>query len=171
VGCGTGELLDRVAGRFKAAFGVDVDDDAISRCVTRFASHSNIVISKVSVTNLDCRFHPESFEWVTAMDIIEHLSAQEALEGLKQVTRVLKPGGHLLMTAPNWYDIIKIGLNAAGDHIQSHSSLGWAKMVHKAGLEVLRIGTIRFPFMDAAFLRERLHFFGMCVYVHAKKPL
>jgi predicted SAM-dependent methyltransferase len=44
---------------------------------------------------------PESFEWVYSEHFIEHIPQQMAVEWLKEVRRLLKPGGYLRLSTPD----------------------------------------------------------------------
>jgi len=45
-------------------------------------------------------FPERAFTLITCLEVIEHIARAEAL--LEEIHRVLKPGGHLLLTAPNF---------------------------------------------------------------------
>lgn len=91
VGCGTGGNLKMLA-RYGDAEGVDVSPDAIAFCRAR---------------GLDCvrqgaaeqlPYEGETFDLVTSFDVIEHLDDDVA--GLREMRRVLRPGGHALLFVP-----------------------------------------------------------------------
>ncbi|MCA1815669.1 MAG: class I SAM-dependent methyltransferase [Acidobacteria bacterium] len=95
VGCGTGANLEMLA-RFGDAHGVDVSEDALGFCRERGLSD----VRRGAAESLP--FEDESFDLVTALDVVEHLDDDAA--GLAEMRRVLKPGGRALLFVPafNW---------------------------------------------------------------------
>ena len=90
-GCGTG-INVQVLGEFGHVTGVDISDDAIAFCRKR---------GDLSVIRGDLRaleLPDESFDLVTALDVIEHIDADARATG--ELIRVTKPGGHVLITVP-----------------------------------------------------------------------
>jgi len=46
-------------------------------------------------------FSSEEFDVITMWEVIEHLPASSELEALRELNRVLRPGGYLLLSTPN----------------------------------------------------------------------
>ena len=92
IGCGTGAMLDDLK-PFGEVIGADFSPEALQFCVTRGASAG---LARADVRRLP--FADESFDVVTAMDIIEHIDDDKAASS--EIFRVLKPGGRLLVTVP-----------------------------------------------------------------------
>ena len=90
VGCGTGANLEMLA-NFGKAEGVDVSDDALEFCKTK-----GLNVHKGLAEELP--FDDESFDIVTALDVVEHLDDDTA--GLKEMHRVLKRDGKTLIFVP-----------------------------------------------------------------------
>src|SRR5215831_14166954 len=91
VGCGTGANLQMLA-NFGVAEGVDVSDEALDFCRARG-------ISKVKQGAAEALpYEDASFDLVTGLDVVEHLD--DDLAGLKEMRRVLRPGGHALLFVP-----------------------------------------------------------------------
>lgn len=90
VGCGTGANLEMLA-QFGAAEGVDVADEALEFCRAKGLKTHKGLAEKLP-------FADASFELVTALDVVEHLDDDVA--GLKEMRRVLKPGGRALIFVP-----------------------------------------------------------------------
>ena len=90
VGCGTGGNLEMLE-KFGQAEGVDVSDDALEFCKSK-----GLKVHKGLAEELP--FDDESFEIVTALDVVEHLDNDVA--GLKEMHRVLKTGGKSLIFVP-----------------------------------------------------------------------
>ena len=90
VGCGTGGNLEMLE-KFGAAEGVDVSDDALEFCRSK-----NLTVHKGLAEKLP--FEDESFDVVTALDVVEHLD--DDIAGLAEMFRVLKTGGKTLIFVP-----------------------------------------------------------------------
>jgi len=90
VGCGTGANLEMLA-QFGEAEGVDVSDDALEFC-----RQKGLKAQKGLAEALP--FDDESYDIVTALDVIEHLD--DDIAGLKEMFRILRPGGKTLIFVP-----------------------------------------------------------------------
>ncbi len=90
VGCGTGANLEMLA-NFGESEGVDVSDDALEFCKSK-----GLKVHKGLAEKLP--FADESFDFVTALDVVEHLD--DDIAGLKEMNRVLKKGGKTLIFVP-----------------------------------------------------------------------
>jgi SAM-dependent methyltransferase len=90
VGCGTGANLEMLA-QFGDAEGVDVSDDALEFCKLK-----GLNVHKGLAESLP--FADESFDLVTALDVVEHLD--DDIAGLKEMNRVLKSDGKTLIFVP-----------------------------------------------------------------------
>ena len=95
-GCGTGEFNYYLRDRFRKSFGVDinVDDIATAKALT---ADQNIQFNTGDVTRLD--FPDEFFDAVICVDVLEHVD--HPAQVLRELRRVLKPGGQLVVTVPH----------------------------------------------------------------------
>jgi SAM-dependent methyltransferase len=91
VGCGTGTMLSYLAS-YGQAQGVDVDEEAVGYC------HERGLLDVRLGAAATLPFLDGSFDLVTALDVLEHLDDDTA--ALREIGRVLRPGGQLLMTVP-----------------------------------------------------------------------
>ena len=93
VGCGTGRNLELLA-QFGDAVGVEPEGPGLDQCRSR-----GLGPDVVKAGFADAIPYPdESFDLVTAFDVLEHLDDDRA--GLAEIRRVLRPAGHLLLTVP-----------------------------------------------------------------------
>lgn len=169
IGCGTGELIERVKDKFGIIFGIDVDNGALRICNKKFSNYKNIKISKQDIVEIG-KCPRTRFDYITALDVLEHLDLVSTKKSLSTISNLLKDGGKFIFTGPNWYDKIRI---RAGNtwHKHSHSSLGWKKLIESGGFKVIHIETIEFPILHSEFLRKYLHLFGKCVCIVAEKQM
>ncbi|MEP6937504.1 MAG: class I SAM-dependent methyltransferase [Chthoniobacterales bacterium] len=98
VGCGDGYLMSRVAPMMESVVGVDSEESAIR--LARQKLHKFINCKVTATTGYDLPFLERSFDVVVLGDVIEHL--KEPAHHLKEIGRVLQPGGALVLTTPKW---------------------------------------------------------------------
>ena len=91
VGCGSGAMLVHLA-RFGRPHGVDVNSEAVLRCQDRGFD------AVVHESGPPLPFAAESFDLITALDVIEHVDDDGGL--LRELRRLVRPGGRLLVTVP-----------------------------------------------------------------------
>ena len=93
VGCGRGEFLNGFIQCGVISFGVDQSQAAKKYC-------SNAVVVTSDVENDGIPFEDDSFDVVYSKSVIEHFYYPERM--VKEVFRVLKPGGIVIKLCPDW---------------------------------------------------------------------
>lgn len=91
IGCGTGKNLEMLS-NFGQAQGVDYSTSAVKFCHQRGLKK----VKKASLIKLP--FKADSFNLVTLFDVLYHKGVKSDSKALKEVNRVLKSSGHLLIT-------------------------------------------------------------------------
>lgn len=108
VGCGRGEILRKTSLLGAQAYGIDYADVAvrISKQVADATETDGHLIEVSRASALFLPFTGDTFDRVLLLDIVEHLYPDELTIAFREVRRVLKPGGRIIIhTAPNvWYD-------------------------------------------------------------------
>ena len=98
VGCGDGALTGQIYRKFRChVFGVDPVQLAIDFATSKFASLGYRGDFKV-INGYSYAFSDDTFDIVICADVVEHVL--EPLTMLNEIRRVLKPGGHLIITTP-----------------------------------------------------------------------
>ena len=97
VGCGTGKLVKYFNDNGFEALGCDKSPEAIKIAKTVNDSSS---IKKATATSLPFKNH--TFDLVTAISVIEHLTENGAENFIAEAKRVLRPNGFLFMVTPNF---------------------------------------------------------------------
>lgn len=153
IGCGRGFLLDQLADAgVRGLHGMDVYDDVTSE---RWA------YAQGDVTR-DLPFSNASMNCVVAGEIIEHVPDPDHL--LREIRRVLKPGGTLVLSTPNmvsWANrvLVPLGVQPLGTETSSEIALGRRFRILGQGNQVqghLKVFTYR-------ALREILERYGFAV--------
>jgi SAM-dependent methyltransferase len=96
IGCGDGRFTAAVANRFDHVHAVDCDHAALGS----FGASNrpeNVAVELMSV--LDLSFPDGTFDRVTAIDLLEEL--HDVPQALREIHRVLRPGGFVVLTTPN----------------------------------------------------------------------
>ena len=94
VGCGRGELLDRIRTSYDAlCYGVDVSLKSLEEAAIR--SDPDIGLAKADGRKLP--FADGSFDVITSLDVPEHIDSAD--KALREMTRVIRPGGRILLYA------------------------------------------------------------------------
>ncbi|MGH9971883.1 MAG: class I SAM-dependent methyltransferase [Pyrinomonadaceae bacterium] len=128
VGCGTGANLEMLS-QFGSAEGVDVSDEALAFCQTRGLRQ----VRRGEAEHLP--YEANSFDLVTGLDVVEHLDND--LAGLKEMHRVLRPGGRALLFVPAFMFLWGVQ-DDISNHRRRYTRNSLETLVHQAGFEVER---------------------------------
>jgi SAM-dependent methyltransferase len=91
-GCGTGRNLDELAS-FGRATGIDLSPEALRFCRMRG-------VSAVRAGLLALPFAEGTFDGVTSFDVVYHAWVTDDRAAVREMARVLRPGGLLLVRVP-----------------------------------------------------------------------
>ena len=94
LGCGMGHLLAWLANRY-SVFGCDINTWALSQARQNVPQGNFLLLSG----DEPYAFPGASFDIVIAKHVVEHLPQPE--QGIAEMSRVLKPGGLLVLVTPN----------------------------------------------------------------------
>lgn len=142
VGCDTGTHAFEAArhGSFVIGFDYRISSLQIARHLKTKNNVSNIAFISANA-EMEFPFLPQSFDKILILDVIEHLYHREEL--LQEVTRILRPNGLVLLSAPNRNTSWKRTLRAAGlpwmdaDHKIEYILAEFIDELSKGGLEVM----------------------------------
>lgn len=88
VGCGTGLIMNRIRGRAERVVGIDISPNMLSQAAAR-----GLDVAVADATSLP--FDDETFDTVYSFKVLAHV--QDIDLALREMTRVTRPGGHLVL--------------------------------------------------------------------------
>jgi len=149
VGCGAGNMIHHLS-RYGKVKGLEIDE----RPVKVAREERGYDVDLFDVTG-QMPFDDNSFDAVTALDVIEHNEDDVAI--LTDSYRVLKPGGHMIITVPAfmWLWSHNDDINA---HVRRYTAQELKQKLTQTGFEVSRItynNFFVFPLAAALILLRR----------------
>jgi ubiquinone/menaquinone biosynthesis C-methylase UbiE len=105
VGCGTGLILEKLAGYAKRAEGVDLSPGMLA-----LARERGLSVREGSATELP--FDDDSFDAVVSFKVLAHVPEIE--RALSEMARVCRPGGHVIAELYNPWSIRYLAKKLAG---------------------------------------------------------
>lgn len=136
VGCGTGANLKMLAA-FGTAHGVDISQQALEFCRQRGLDNVRLGAAE------SLPYEDELFDLVTALDVIEHLDDDQV--GLREVSRVLRPGGQVLLFVPAFMFLWGVQ-DEVSNHRRRYNREELISKVKAAGFEIKTVGYANFTF-------------------------
>jgi len=129
VGCGAGNMIHHLA-QYGRVRGIEVDARPVN-----IAQQRGYDVRLGDATQ-EIPFPDASFDLVTALDVIEHVDADEKI--LQEAARVLRPRGHLLITTPafQWLWSHNDELNA---HKRRYTARELRMKMERANFQVARL--------------------------------
>jgi SAM-dependent methyltransferase len=127
-GCGSGRNMLEFARRGTVT-GVELSET--SACLARARDAGQVI--EGSVTEMP--FEPDSFDLAVCLDVIEHL--EDDLGALRELRRVVAPGGSLLVTVPA-YQWLWSGHDVINHHQRRYTRCSLLAVAERAGWECAR---------------------------------
>lgn len=125
VGCGNGEYLLRQKSIGWQCFGVDFNPNSVQLCRSR-----DLDVRQGAL--LDAEYENDFFDLITAHHFIEHVP--NPIDVMAEMTRILKPGGRLLLRTPN---NAALGRRWFGDHWYANDVPAHVTLFSERSLELL----------------------------------
>ena len=164
IGCGTGEFLIQLRDRFDELVGIDVSSPAIDFAEQRIRNGQNILLRFGELRSF--HFPTEHFDVCLCLDVLEHVRDISGL--LKEIYRILRPGAEMIVTVPNWYDMILSGVFKIDPfHVNTFTPWGWMRQLRGAGFKIKRCRAVDFPILKSDVLARKIYFLGMCIFIVA----
>jgi len=102
VGCGTGDLAVRAARAGAFVTGVDISEGMLAVARERVKENgldNKVVLHHAGVDEIDSLFDEKSFDLITSTLVMSELYTEEREWALKELLRILKPDGNLLVVS------------------------------------------------------------------------
>ena len=128
VGCGTGANLLMLS-QYGDAEGVDVSEDALAFCRERGLDKVRLGAAE------ELPYEDGTFDLVTALDVVEHLD--DDLAGLREMRRVLRPGGRVLLFVPTFMFLWGLQ-DDVSNHRRRYRLPQLQRVLEQAGFEIER---------------------------------
>lgn len=148
-GCGSGRLLDELTA-YGEVSGLDHNPDSVE--IARERGHPDVRQGVVE----DLPWEDGTFDLITCLDVVEHTADDRVT--LRELGRVLKVGGHLLITVPA-IQAIWSSHDVFNNHYRRYDRRMMRKAAHDAGLHIERMtyfNSLLFPPAAAVRLFRRI---------------
>ena len=154
VGCGTGRFLELAQEKGWRTLGLELSKGVAENTAQRLGSQ--VYVGSI----LEAGLPDQYVDVVTLFDVIEHL--EDPVRGLQVCHRVLKPGGAIVLTTPNFNGIGRrlVGESAFGiwpdEHLQYFQPSTLRRAFRAAGFERIQLLTREVFAENAGMLISRL---------------
>ncbi len=128
VGCGTGANLLMLS-QYGDAEGVDISEDALAFCRERGLDKVKLGAAE------ELPYEDGTFDLVTAFDVVEHID--DDLAGLREMRRVLRPGGRVLLFVPTFMFLWGLQ-DDVSNHRRRYRLPELQRVLEQAGFEIER---------------------------------
>lgn len=146
IGCGTGMNLGLLGEFSDHVVGVDSSAQALAYC--RMRGYADVVLVPPGAP---LPFSSGTIELATMLDVLEHVDDEAAI--LRDVHRVLVPGGYLVVSVPA-YKFLWSEHDIALHHQRRYTRSGVSRLLAESGFRVRRASyCISFSFLLIVFYR------------------
>ncbi len=145
-GCGSGRNMVELAQRGTVT-GVELSTTSVS--LARGRNVGDVIEGSV----LEMPFDADSFELAVSLDVIEHLS--DDLDALRELRRVVSPGGSLLVTVPA-YQWLWSGHDEINHHHRRYTRRSLQRVAEQAGWKQTRTTYFNSLLLPVAILLRAL---------------
>jgi SAM-dependent methyltransferase len=146
VGCGTGANLLMLS-QYGDAEGVDVSEDALAFCRERGLANVKLGAGE------KLPYDDATFDLVTALDVVEHMD--DDLAGLREMRRVLRPGGRVLLFVPTFMFLWGVQ-DDVSNHRRRYRLPELRRVLEQAGFEIERTTYANITFFLPILLVRKL---------------
>jgi len=99
IGCGNGSLLFKAKDKYKELFGIDIVNLRVEEAKKLFKENNPNTYLYIQDINNGLKFEDSFFDAVTIIAVLEHLFDPFFI--IKEIKKVLKPNGMLVVEVPN----------------------------------------------------------------------
>jgi ubiquinone/menaquinone biosynthesis C-methylase UbiE len=145
IGCGTGKNLEEFS-RFGHVTGVDQSPEALKFCKIRGLSD----LVEASVEKLPLR--DNEYDAITLLDVLEHIDEHPSL---REIFRILKPGGILIVTVPA-FQFLWSSWDVVLHHKRRYTASQLSRTLLQAGFVIQKLTYLYAFLVLPAFVIRRL---------------
>ena len=127
VGCGLGDVLAGLKGDFRLS-GMDYANSNVAAAARRLGARATIKQGSI----YEIPFEPDSFDVALCLEVLEHI--EDDARGVRDIARVLKPGGFLIAAVP--YTYYWPQYMALMGHFRHYTRESFTKLMQDNGLVV-----------------------------------
>ncbi len=114
IGCAAGTFIGNFTNENLSSVGIDISELQIEYAISKYKSNkNNFLLTTPNFSNLPTDY----YDYVTSIELIEHLNYDDINKILINIHKILKPGGRLILTTPNYkslYPLIEFFVNKLG---------------------------------------------------------
>jgi SAM-dependent methyltransferase len=144
-GCGTGHNLATLLRPYGSAFGFDLTPAGLAHART-----AGLGLARADMSAIP--FQSSRFDLATSFDVLQYVRDDAAV--MKEIARVIKPGGGLVVTAAA-LDLLRGGHAGTWPEVRRYTTARMRSIVEAAGLEIRHL-TYLFATLFPAMLAVRL---------------
>ena len=144
-GCGTGYNLVTLLRPYGSAFGFDLTPGGLAH-----ARAVGVAVARADMAEIP--FQSSRFDLVTSFDVLQYV--RDDAEVMKEIARVIKPGGSLVVTAAA-LDLLRGGHAGTWPEVRRYTTTRMRSIVEGAGLKTHHL-TYLFATLFPAMLAVRL---------------
>jgi SAM-dependent methyltransferase len=145
-GCGSGRNMIELA-RLGAVTGIELSQTSVS------LARARLLGEVIEGSVLSMPFDSDSFDLAVSLDVIEHLD--EDLDALRELRRVVAPGGFLLVTVPA-YGWLWSGHDEINHHHRRYTRRSLQRVAEEAGWKQTRTTYFNSLLLPVAILLRAL---------------
>lgn len=109
IGITDGYILEQMDKRRVESYGLDIAFQTLKEIKIHFHSKEGFISHLTQGSIIAIPFQTDSVDVVTACEILEHMSDQNLSFALRELYRILRPGGRLFITTP-YHENVKSSL-------------------------------------------------------------
>ena len=144
VGCGTGQVVNRLSNYNRNVVGVDISPIGIRMATRHEGASAHFIIA--SAANLP--FRSNSFSSVGSNDFLEHTKKPETC--LNEMVRVLRGGGKIIALAPNFLRVIGLSREYHWHMLGiKQRALNFFSLLRRVAMSMITPLNMQFEFMPA----------------------
>lgn len=162
VGCGPGSFISMLDPS-KTSVGLDIDQGQIDYANQHYGKDQHSFVRQKAGDPFP--FDDHSFDVITIIELVEHITLEEASQMMKEVFRVLRPGGRVIISTPNYHSLwplLEFLVNRISEvsyeeqHITHFTKRRLKAFVEKSGLVIDRVFAYQFISFFLASLSWKL---------------